>query len=110
MNRLRAFALDEYVGPPSDHDEGYRRVLEGEFADPIGMGRNQLHVPDGNSDNPAEAAAEFERDIALAGGIDLQILGIGRNGHIGFNEPGSDFRSLGQVPGSGVTADPSFMR
>jgi glucosamine-6-phosphate deaminase len=97
VERLQAFALDEYVGLTPGHEEGYRRVLERGFAEPVGLIEDRLHVPDGAADDPAAAAEEYERDIALAGGIDVQILGIGRNGHIGFNEPGSDFRSLTRV-------------
>ncbi|GAB6856377.1 glucosamine-6-phosphate deaminase [Microbacterium xylanilyticum] len=91
---LRAFALDEYVGLPAEHPENYRRVLERVFAEPLGIPAARLHVPDGAAADTAAAAAEYERSILLAGGIDVQILGIGGNGHIGFNEPGSDFRSV----------------
>lgn len=97
VDRLHAFALDEYVGLPAGHPEGYRQVLESDFAVPVGLPRGHLHVPDGGAGDPAEAAAGYEDAIRLAGGIDLQILGIGRNGHIGFNEPGSDFRSSTRV-------------
>lgn len=92
--RLSAFALDEYVGLPAGHPESYRSVLEHAFAEPLGVPAERLHVPDGTASDPVAAAADHERAILLAGGIDVQILGIGRNGHIGFNEPGSDFRSL----------------
>lgn len=97
VDRLRAFALDEYVGLAADHDEGYRKVLERAFADPLGLARDRVRVPDGSAPDAGASATRYEHDIALAGGIDLQILGIGRNGHIGFNEPGSDFRSLTRV-------------
>lgn len=100
---LHAFALDEYIGLPPEHPESYRRVLERAFARPLGLSLDRLHVPEGGKDDPDEAAAEYERAIQLSGGVDLQILGIGRNGHIGFNEPGSDFRSVSRV----VTLTPS---
>ncbi|WP_448808864.1 glucosamine-6-phosphate deaminase [Agromyces bauzanensis] len=97
VDRLRAFALDEYVGLPEDHPERYRNVLLRAFADPLGVPAERVRVPDGGGGDPSAAATEYERAIRLAGGIDLQLLGIGRNGHIGFNEPGSDFRSLTRV-------------
>lgn len=101
--RLQAFALDEYIGLPDGHPESYRKVLERFFAEPLGLASDQLHVPDGAHPDPDEAAAEYERAMLLSGGVDLQILGVGRNGHIGFNEPGSDFRSVSRV----VTLTPS---
>ncbi|RXZ48701.1 glucosamine-6-phosphate deaminase [Agromyces fucosus] len=97
VDSLRAFALDEYVGLPDDHAERYRNVLLRAFADPLGIDDRSVHVPDGGDADPSAAAEAYERAIHLAGGIDLQLLGIGRNGHIGFNEPGSDFRSLTRV-------------
>lgn len=96
-DRLRAFALDEYVGLAAGHAESYRSVLERGFAAPLGVPAERLHVPSWEADDPAAASDAYEREILLAGGIDLQVLGIGRNGHIGFNEPGSDFRSLTRV-------------
>ncbi|GAB6859185.1 glucosamine-6-phosphate deaminase [Microbacterium xylanilyticum] len=96
-DRLRAFALDEYVGLAAGHAESYRSVLERGFVEPLGVPAERLHLPSGEVDDPAAAADAYEREILLAGGIDLQLLGIGRNGHIGFNEPGSDFRSLTRV-------------
>jgi len=97
VDGLRAFALDEYVGLPDDHDERYRNVLLRAFANPLGIDGDRVHVPDGGGEDAPLAAARYEQAIQLAGGIDLQLLGIGRNGHIGFNEPGSDFRSLTRV-------------
>ncbi|WP_136706177.1 glucosamine-6-phosphate deaminase [Agromyces sp. H66] len=97
VERLRAFALDEYVGLPEDHPERYRNVLLRAFADPLGVPADRVAVPGGAGADPSAAAAEYERAIQRAGGIDLQLLGIGRNGHIGFNEPGSDFRSATRV-------------
>ncbi len=96
-DRLRAFALNEYVGLPEGHPESYRCVLERAFAHPLGVDGDRLHVPRGGHPDPDRASRDYEDEILLSGGVDLQILGIGRNGHIGFNEPGSDFRSLTRV-------------
>lgn len=84
------FALDEYVGLPLGHPQSYRAVLERVLIGPLGLDAASLHVPDGAAADPDEAAQAYE--LALAGTtVDLQILGIGENGHIGFNEPGTPF-------------------
>jgi glucosamine-6-phosphate deaminase len=97
LSRVRGFALDEYVGLPPGHPESYRAVITREVVEPLGLGPSLVRVP-GDDGGPLEGAGErYERDIVAAGGVDLQILGIGRTGHIGFNEPGSSFGSLTRV-------------
>jgi glucosamine-6-phosphate deaminase len=91
------FALDEYVGIPRDHHESYANVIAREVVEPLGFDPARVHVPDGWSADVDEAAALYDRAIAAAGGIDVQILGIGGNGHIGFNEPTSSFASRTRV-------------
>ena len=95
--RVRAFALDEYVGLPPEHPESYRSVITREVVRPLGLTPNQVHVPNGDIETLEQAGTEYERAIEVAGGIDLQLLGIGRTGHLGFNEPGSSFASLTRV-------------
>jgi glucosamine-6-phosphate deaminase len=103
--RLRAddasgVALDEYVGLPDGHPQSYRRVLEREVCDVVGLRRERLHVPDGTGSDEAElqaAASAHEQIVGELGGIDVQILGIGTNGHLGFNEPGSALTSRTRV-------------
>ena len=91
----RAFTLDEYVGLPQSHPESYYSVIRREFTDHVDL--DSVDGPDGEAaDIPAEAA-RYEAAIAGAGGIDVQLLGIGTDGHIGFNEPGSSFASLTRV-------------
>jgi glucosamine-6-phosphate deaminase len=97
LRRVSGFALDEYVGLPADHPESYRSVITREVVDPLGLDPERIHVPDGAGDTIQSAGAEYERAIVAAGGIDLQILGVGTDGHIGFNEPGSSFASLTRV-------------
>jgi glucosamine-6-phosphate deaminase len=89
LSRAAAFALDEYVGLPVDHPESYHSVIAREVTRPLGLDPARVHVPAGAAADPADAAARYESAIASAGGVDVQILGIGANGHIGFNEPGS---------------------
>ncbi|MGV8885952.1 MAG: glucosamine-6-phosphate deaminase [Microbacteriaceae bacterium] len=96
LTRVRGFALDEYVGLPAGHPESYRAVITREVVQPLGLTPSLVRVP--GDDGPARGAGErYERDIVAAGGIDLQVLGIGRTGHIGFNEPGSSLASLTRV-------------
>ncbi len=89
----RAFLLDEYVGLPRDHPEAYRRFIAREFTDHIDLPATGLHSPDGAADAITRAANDYEREIVDAGGVDVQILGIGSDGHIGFNEPSSSLGS-----------------
>ncbi|MEV5040596.1 glucosamine-6-phosphate deaminase [Microbacterium sp. LMI1x-1-1.1] len=97
LSRAAAFALDEYVGLPVDHPESYHAVIAREVTGPLGLDSARVHVPEGAAADPAAAAARYEAAIAGAGGVDLQILGIGANGHIGFNEPGSAVDSRTRV-------------
>lgn len=95
--RVRAFALDEYVGLPADHPESYRSVIDREVVQPLRLTPSLVHVPDGTAADVAAACAGYEQQIHDAGGVDLQILGIGANGHIGFNEPTSSFASRTRI-------------
>lgn len=97
LSRVRGFALDEYIGLPSGHPESYRSVITREVVEPLGLTPSLVHVP-GDDGGPVEGAGErYEAAIAAAGGVDIQVLGIGRTGHIGFNEPGSSLASATRV-------------
>lgn len=96
-DRLCVFALDEYIGLPRDHPQCYRKVLERSLSEPLGIEPSRIHVPTDDGGSRSASAAKFEEAIVEAGGVHVQILGIGRNGHIGFNEPGSDFHSTTRV-------------
>ncbi|GAA1763746.1 glucosamine-6-phosphate deaminase [Kocuria aegyptia] len=97
LSQLRCFALDEYVGLPGGHPAAYAEVLERELAGPFGLSASRVRVPDGSRPDLAQACQDYEDAIARAGGIDLQLLGIGVNGHIGFNEPASSLASRTRV-------------
>jgi glucosamine-6-phosphate deaminase len=97
LSRVRAFALDEYVGLPAEHPESYRSVITREVVEPLGLDPQLVHTPNGDAATIQHAGADYEAAIEAAGGVDLQILGIGTDGHIGFNEPGSSFASLTRV-------------
>lgn len=91
--RARAFLLDEYVGLPLAHPESYRCVIERAFTGRVDFRPGAVMSPDGHAQDLAAACAGYEAAIASAGGIDLQLLGVGGDGHIGFNEPGSSLGS-----------------
>ncbi|HYP46017.1 MAG TPA: glucosamine-6-phosphate deaminase [Propionibacteriaceae bacterium] len=94
---VRAFALDEYVGLAADHPESYRSVIRREVVEPLGLDPSRVHVPDGTAVDVVAACAAYEQRISDVGPVDVQILGIGANGHIGFNEPTSSFASRTRI-------------
>src|SRR5579862_1875545 len=81
FSRIKTFNLDEYSGIAPDDPHSYRTYMRERFFDHVNIPADHIHIPDGKSD--------YEKDIVEAGGIDLLIVGIGVNGHIAFNEPGS---------------------
>jgi glucosamine-6-phosphate deaminase len=97
VSRVQGFALDEYVGLDPEHPESYRSVITREVVEPLGLDPRLIRVPDGSLEGIQHAGDDYERAIFDAGGVDLQLLGIGTDGHIGFNEPGSSFASLTRV-------------
>jgi glucosamine-6-phosphate deaminase len=97
LARAHAFMLDEYVGLPADHPQRYRNVIREQFIDKVDIDPKQVYGPDGLADDLAGACEAYERAIADTGGIDLQILGIGTDGHIAFNEPGSSLASRTRI-------------
>jgi glucosamine-6-phosphate deaminase len=84
---VSTFNLDEYVGIPKDHAQSFHTQIHKTFLDHINIKPENVHIPDGSATDLAEACEKYEQAIRDAGGIDLQILGIGRTGHIAFNEP-----------------------
>ncbi|GAB2467863.1 glucosamine-6-phosphate deaminase [Xylanimonas ulmi] len=95
--QARGFMLDEYVDLPTDHHERYRNVIEREIASRVEWAPEQVSGPDGGADDLPAACEAYERAIAAAGGVDLQLLGVGTDGHIGFNEPGSSLASRTRI-------------
>jgi glucosamine-6-phosphate deaminase len=97
FDHARGFMLDEYVGIAPDHPERYRNVIAKEIAEPVEWPAHLVQGPDGGAADLRRACADYEAAIAAAGGVDIQILGIGTDGHIAFNEPGSSLASRTRV-------------
>lgn len=95
--QAEAFTLDEYVGLAAEHPERYRNVIDRVFTRRVDIDPTAAHGPDGLADDIPAACAAYEQAIAEAGGVDLQILGVGTDGHIGFNEPGSSLASRTRI-------------
>ncbi|HSR66765.1 MAG TPA: glucosamine-6-phosphate deaminase [Acidobacteriota bacterium] len=97
FSRVTTFNLDEYVGLDPQHPDSYHRFMREHLFDLVNIDLRATHIPDGQAQDMSQACADYERAIERAGGIDLQLLGIGRNGHIGFNEPSSSLASRTRV-------------
>jgi len=97
FGRVVTFNLDEYVGLPPTHDQSYRYFMNENLFNHINIRKENTHVPDGLADDLAAGCRDYEEQIRKSGGIDLQLLGIGGNGHIAFNEPGSSLGSRTRV-------------
>lgn len=97
LSRAWGFALDEYVGLPKGHPESYAEVIRKTVTEPLRMDPARVVTPDGFSQDLQAAASRYEQQIKAAGGVDIQILGVGANGHIGFNEPGSSLASRTRI-------------
>jgi glucosamine-6-phosphate deaminase len=93
FSQVVTFNLDEYVGLPPDHPQSYHYYMRENFFRHVNIPLDSTHIPDGFSSDLRFHCQEYEKAIVDAGGIDLQLLGIGSNGHIGFNEPTGSLRS-----------------
>ena len=88
---VSTYNLDEYRGLSHDDPQSYHYFMRDNFFDHININLDNTHVPDGSNPNAEEACAEYDALVKAAGYVDLQLLGIGNNGHIGFNEPDEAF-------------------
>ena len=88
---VTTFNLDEYIGLPGTHDQSYRYFMDENLFDSVDIDKAHTNLPDGCATDPQAMCAAYEIAIEEAGGIDIQVLGLGHNGHIGFNEPADDF-------------------
>lgn len=97
FKQVTSFNLDEYLGLPENHPQSYRHFMNHHLFDHIDINKSATFVPKGDAQDPFVACEEYETLIKQKGGIDIQLLGIGRNGHIGFNEPSSSLKSRTRV-------------
>jgi glucosamine-6-phosphate deaminase len=95
--RVTTFNLDEYVGLPKNHPQSYHHFMRENLFRHVNISPKNTHIPDSMTKDVAKSCAQYERRIADAGGIDLQVLGIGTDGHIGFNEPTSSLASRTRI-------------
>ena len=93
FSKVVTFNLDEYVGLKKEHPASYYSFMKENLFQHINIPENQCHIPNGDSQDIPQESLQYEERIKKSGGIDLQILGIGRDGHIGFNEPSSSLSS-----------------
>lgn len=96
-SKVTTFNLDEYIGLPREHPQSYHSFMWEHFFRHINIAAENIHVPDGNAEDIPRTCAWYEEKIRTAGGIDLQVLGIGTDGHIGFNEPTSSLASRTRI-------------
>lgn len=90
FSKVESFNLDEYYPISPENDQSYRYFMNQNLFSKINIDINKTHVPNGQAEDPEKACKEYDNSILNAGGIDLQILGIGQNGHIAFNEPADE--------------------
>jgi glucosamine-6-phosphate deaminase len=94
---VTCFNLDEYVGLDSNHPQSYRYFMQQALFDHVNVNPDRIYLPDGMSNDVPATCADYEKSISDAGGIDLQVLGLGSDGHIGFNEPSSSLASRTRI-------------
>ena len=94
---VTCFNLDEYVGLPAGHEQSYRATIIRELTDALGIARERVNGPDPSPDRLPTAGERYEALIEAAGGVDVQLLGIGSDGHLAFNEPGSSLASRTRI-------------
>jgi len=97
FNNVTTFNMDEYIGLPSDHPQSYRYFMNNHLFNHINIDKTSINIPNGMSYNISQECQDYETKIKDAGGIELFLCGIGSDGHIAFNEPGSSFNSLTRI-------------
>lgn len=97
MSQIKTFNLDEYIGLPPEHPQSYYQFMHQHLFQAASIRPEQVTLPSGMCTDVEEECVSYSEKIRAAGGLDIQLLGIGTNGHIGFNEPGTSFDSLTHV-------------
>ena len=96
-SKATTFNLDEYVGLPNEHPQSYHSFMWANFLQHINIAKSNVHIPDGLTQDIPAFCKRYEEQMRAAGGVDLQVLGIGTDGHIGFNEPTSSLASRTRI-------------
>ena len=91
FSKVKTVNLDEYVGLAPDHDQSYRYFMNDNLFNHVNINKANTHVPNGLAADPASECERYDRVVEEMGGVDIQVLGMGHNGHIGFNEPADHF-------------------
>ena len=99
FRKSRVFSVDEYIGMGREDPGSYAKYMDKHLFSKVDVNRGNVTMPNGLAEVPAAEAEDYEKAISAAGGIDLLYLGVGINGHVGFNEPGSSFGSKTRVVG-----------
>jgi glucosamine-6-phosphate deaminase len=94
FSKVITFNLDEYYGLSVDNPLSYHRYMTERLFDRVNIRKENIHIPDGSAKDTGKECRRYEEELRRQGGIDLQVLGIGVNGHIGFNEPGSGWETI----------------
>jgi glucosamine-6-phosphate deaminase len=97
FSRVTTFNLDEYIGLPPEHPQSYHHYMQENVFAHLNVPQDRIHLPDGMTRDVPAFCSEYEERIRKAGGIDVQILGIGSDGHVGFNEPTSSLASRTRI-------------
>lgn len=97
FSKVTTFNLDEYIGPGPTHPQSYHRFMEEHLFQHLNLDRRFTFIPDGKAPDVEAHCDWYEEHIRFSGGIDIQILGVGRNGHLAFNEPGSSLGSRTRI-------------
>ena len=97
FSKVTTFNLDEYYPIAKSNEQSYHYFMNENLYSKVNLMPENIHIPNGETQNPEKECADYERAIAASGGLDLQVLGIGQNGHIGFNEPGDMLNSFTHV-------------
>lgn len=97
FSKVTTFNLDEYYPIAKSNEQSYHYFMNENLYSKVNLIPENIHIPNGETQNPEKECADYERAIAASGGLDLQVLGIGQNGHIGFNEPGDMLNSFTHV-------------
>jgi len=113
FSKVTTFNLDEYLGLSPEHPQSYHYYMYENFFNHVNIEEKNIHIPKGDTKDPVQVCLNYEREIEKVGGIDLQILGIGVNGHVGFNEPDINLETkthVIQLSDNTITANSRFFK